>query len=93
MMKMDHSELIRNTSFEEQRQLIETITGLQAQVQHLTILLSEAKKNHAEKETKMVKEKAELDLRIVRLSNNLDKANIQKAKVEKEMAEQEKSLQ
>ena len=27
MIKMDHSELIRNTNFEEQRELIETITA------------------------------------------------------------------
>ena len=27
MIKMDHSELIRNTNFEEQRDLIETITA------------------------------------------------------------------
>ena len=27
MIKMDHSELIRNTNFEDQRELIETITA------------------------------------------------------------------
>ena len=41
MIKMDHSELIRNTNFEEQRELIETITAQQAQIQHLSILLNE----------------------------------------------------
>lgn len=29
-IKMDHSELIRNTSFEDQSELIQTITGLHA---------------------------------------------------------------
>ena len=61
MIKMDHSELIRNTSFEEQRELIETITGLQAQVQHLSILLTEAQTNHTQKEAQMMKDKSELD--------------------------------
>ena len=27
MIKMDHAELIRNTNFEEQRELVETITA------------------------------------------------------------------
>jgi len=85
MIKMDHSELIRNTSFEEQRELIETITGLQAQVQHLTILLSEAKANFAQKETGMIKEKSELDLKVAKLEDNLDKAKRDKSSIEKEM--------
>ena len=41
MLKMDHSELIRNTNFTDQREQIELYATAQLQVEHLTALIKE----------------------------------------------------
>lgn len=93
MIKMDHSELIRNTNFEDQRELVETITGQQAQIQHLTILLSEQKINFEMNETQAAKEVQSLESKVSVLEQNLESAQSQKTAIEKQMTLKCKDLE
>ena len=40
MIKLDHSELIRNTNFEEQREFVETVSLLQSEIGSLKMALA-----------------------------------------------------
>ena len=71
MIKLDHSELIRNTNFEEQRELVETITALQAQIQHLNILIGEQNNNFDLKESQFNKERMALESKVSSLEASL----------------------
>lgn len=71
MIKMDHSELIRNTNFEEQRELVQTITTLTAEIAHLQVLLQEQQSNFEVREEHLKSEKTSLEVRITQLESSL----------------------
>lgn len=50
-MKMDHSELIRNTNFEDQRDYVESISSLQAEIGSLKVALAAQHSNYDIQET------------------------------------------
>jgi len=86
IIKMDHSELIRNINFEEQRELVETIALLSAQIAHLQVMLQEQKSNFEMREGQLRAEKTSLEAMIAQLELSLGNEKKEKEAVQQELS-------
>ena len=66
---------------------------MEAQIQHLTILLGEQKSSFEVKESNWERIKLDYETRINQMQTNLDNAKAEKTTVEKEMGDKCKELQ
>ena len=73
MIKMDHSELIRNTNFDEQREFVETVSILQTEIASLKVALAAQHNNFEIKASVLINEKEALDKRVAQLEISLAK--------------------
>ena len=92
MLKMDHSELIRNTNFSDQREQIEIYATAQLQVEHLTNMVKEQYDTFQMHAQQHERERQNLETTITKLEKALDQSQTQKQKLEREMATKNDSL-
>lgn len=93
MIKMDHSELIRNTNFEERSELMETISQLQAQIGNLQVVLTEQQSSFDLHLSQVENEKKALEIKANQLENYLETEKSSKEQIELEMTVKNKILE